>query len=50
MKTSSIMCHCWSYSYQFFFVNMLVSGATDINQNNQTPVACYGAINLLGML
>ena len=30
--------------------NMLVSGATDIEQNNHTPGACYGAISPLGML
>ena len=44
------MRYSWSYSYQFSPGNMLVSGATDIEQNNHTPGACYGAISPLGML
>ena len=45
MKTGAmaIIIH---HSYQVFLL-MFVSGVTDINQNNDSLLACYGAISLL---
>ena len=42
-RNGKVMHHC-------LFGNVLVSGATDIDRNNHSLVACYGAISLLGML
>ena len=45
MKTGA-MVKIIHHSYQVFLL-MLVSGVTDINQNNDSLLACYGAISLL---